>query len=123
MKNMINWFEIPVADMPRAKAFYSAIFQIEMPEMEMSGSLMAFFPWDSETLVSGSLTKHEMIAPGSDGTVIYFNCGDDLTPFLDRVEPAGGKIVVPRTQISEDHGYFALFLDTEGNRLGFHSRK
>jgi predicted enzyme related to lactoylglutathione lyase len=52
--------------------------------------------------------------------LIYLDAGEDLTPVLGRVEPAGGKVVVPKTSIGE-HGAIAVFIDSEGNRVGLHS--
>jgi predicted enzyme related to lactoylglutathione lyase len=54
---------------------------------------------------------------------IYLNGGDDLSVMLGRVEPAGGKVIFPKTLISEDNGFFAIFADTEGNAVGLWSKK
>jgi predicted enzyme related to lactoylglutathione lyase len=54
--------------------------------------------------------------------MVYLNADPDLATVLARIEPAGGKVVVPRTQISEQHGFMAVFLDSEGNRVALHSR-
>ena len=120
MTNMTNWFEIPVTDLARAKKFYSEVMQVEMTEHEMAGIKMAFFPHE-DGVVSGGLCQGEMYKPSTDGTVVYLNCEKDLTPFLERVEPAGGKIIVPKTLITEEIGYFAMFIDSEGNSMAFHS--
>ncbi|MFN0030984.1 MAG: VOC family protein, partial [Flavobacteriales bacterium] len=40
-ENSINWFEISVTDIKRARKFYETIFGIEMNEMEMMGMTMA----------------------------------------------------------------------------------
>jgi uncharacterized protein len=57
----------------------------------------------------------------SDGVLIYLNANPDVQNILDRVEAAGGKILVPKTEISPDYGYMGIFMDTEGNRIGLHS--
>lgn len=121
MAHTINWFEIPAANLDRAKKFYSEVMQIEMPVQEIMGIKMAFFPME-EGEVSGSLCEGEMFTPSKTGTVVYLNCGDDLSLQLSRVEAAGGKIVVPKTLITEEIGYFAVFTDTEGNNIAFHSK-
>ncbi|RMH70498.1 MAG: VOC family protein [Gemmatimonadetes bacterium] len=121
MANVINWFEIPVDDLDRAAAFYEAIFEYDsMYRMEMGGGQMAFFPMEGEG-VGGALTQHEMMRPSPHGVLVYLNAGDDLAPILGRVEDAGGKIVMPKTQVTEEIGYIAMFIDTEGNRIGLHS--
>jgi uncharacterized protein len=46
-----------------------------------------------------------------------------LALMLARVVPAGGSVLVPKTEIGNDFGFFAHFVDTEGNKLGLHSMK
>ena len=120
MKNTINWFEIPVSDMDRALAFYGSLFDTKLELMSgMTDVTMAMLPADGEG-VGGALVKHEQMKPSADGTLVYINGGDDLAPMLGRVEPAGGKVIMPKTSIGEN-GYMALVTDTEGNTVGLHS--
>ena len=121
--NSINWFEIPVSDFDRAKAFYSEIFDFEMPTMEMAGSLMGFLPHEQGKGVGGAIIKGEGLEPSAQGTTVYLNGGEDLSVVLNRVEQAGGKQVVPKTEITEEIGFFAVFHDTEGNKVALHSMK
>ncbi|CAN5436396.1 VOC family protein [soil metagenome] len=122
--NSLNWFEIPVSDMERAKKFYSEIFGIEMYQMNMGGADMAFFPMEMEGgKVGGAIIKHESAEPCTKGTVVYLNSNPDMMAVLDRVEKAGGKIATPRTLIAPEIGYSAFIIDTEGNRVGLHSNK
>jgi predicted enzyme related to lactoylglutathione lyase len=122
-ENAINWFEIPVSDMARAKAFYSRILGIEMPETEMIGKKMAFFPYDNGSgNVSGALTLSGDHKPSADGARVYLNCNPDLSPTLARIEAEGNKVTLPKTAIP-GAGYMAFFIDTEGNRIGLHSMK
>ena len=122
MKKTIVWFEIPVTDFERAKKFYKEIMQFDMKEETIGNDRMGFFPGEKEG-ISGAIVKGEGFEPGDKGTVVYLNGGDNLQVFLDRVEPAGGKIIVPKTQIPEEHGYYAWFLDTEGNKVALWSQK
>lgn len=120
MKNVITWFEIPVHDIGRAKAFYEKILGVELEEGGFGSDVMAFFPTEGE-YVSGALVLGEHRRPTGDGTLVYFDGGDDLDEVLARVEDAGGRIHVPKTLITPEAGYFGLFFDSEGNRLGVHS--
>jgi predicted enzyme related to lactoylglutathione lyase len=121
--NALNWFEIPVTDLPRAKHFYQVIFGIHMDEMEMEGMQMAVFPGDPRGgLVYGGLAKSEMHIPSADGVIVYLNADPDLENVLSKVEEMGGKVAMPKTQISPEIGYMAFFIDTEGNKIGLHSR-
>lgn len=121
--NILNWFEISVADIARAKKFYETIFSIKMEEMEMMGMKMAMFPMENMNgKVSGSLVEGPMHKPSADGAKIYFNGNPDLDEALSKVEGAGGKIVMPKGKISDDIGYMAFFIDTEGNAVALHSQ-
>ncbi|MCL6099656.1 MAG: VOC family protein [Bacteroidetes bacterium] len=122
MANVLNWFEIPVTDMDRAVKFYSQVLGKEFTRMDMLGVNMAFFPMEGQG-VGGSLCKGEWYKPTQDGAVVYLNGGEDLAVPLSKVETAGGKVIMPKKYIADDIGYMALFIDSEGNRVAFHSNK
>lgn len=123
MKNAINWFEIPAKDFERAKSFYEVIFdaKLETMSMEEMGMTMAFFPADWENGVGGGIAFGPGYEPSDKGTIVYLNVGDDLSTSLAKVESAGGKIILPKTSLGPN-GFMAQFIDTEGNRVAFHSR-
>lgn len=120
MKKLISIVEIPVADFSRAVTFYQTILGIKIEEMQMDGVRMGIFPNDEGT-VNVVLAKGNDYEPSTKGSVLYLNAGDDLKPVLDKIEKNGGKVLVPKTAISPEMGFFALFIDTEGNKLGLHS--
>lgn len=120
MPHTLNWFEIPVTDFARAKRFYEAVLGIEVATMAMGDSTMGMLSQDPES-VGGALVQGEGARPSAEGTMVYLNGGDDLAPLLARVGPAGGSVVVPKTEIGNGYGFFAHFLDTEGNKVGLHS--
>lgn len=119
MKSFISIFEIPATEFSRAVKFYQSILDIKIEEIDMQGTQMGLFPSDGQ--VSGVIIKGEGYKPSTDGVVIYLNGGDNLQFILDKVEINGGKIIVPKTLIDEENGSFAMFIDTEGNRIGLHS--
>lgn len=121
--NAINWFEISVSDISRAKKFYETVFGIEMPQEENMGMQMAYFPADMNSKVSGSLVQGPMHVPSTDGAKLYLNANPDLAHALSNVEKAGGQVAMPKTLITEEIGYMAIFVDSEGNRLALHSNK
>lgn len=124
VKNALNWFEIPVTNFERAKAFYSKIFNFEMSSAPMGNTMMGFLLYDQEGGgIGGAIVHGEDYVPSQQGTMVYLNGGGDLTIVLNRIEKAGGKVVVPKTKISDEHGFFAIFVDTEGNKVGLHSMK
>ena len=124
MKNAISWFEIPSTDIDRAQRFYEAIFKITMVPLEMDNFKMRMFPLDNPMDgVGGALVKTDgfHVPSATEGPLIYLNGNPDVQIILDRVEAAGGKIMVPKTEISPDYGFMAVFTDTEGNRIALHS--
>ncbi len=122
MKNAINWFEIPVKNFDKAKKFYETILAGEMFVMEAMGMKMAFFPSDMKEGVGGGIAEGPGYEPSDKGTLAYLNGGEDLSVILNRVESAGGKIVLPKMAIGEN-GFMAHFIDCEGNKVGLHSMK
>lgn len=120
MENLINWFEIPATDFNRAVSFYKAILGVEIQETEMFGTKMGVFPSDGKN-VSGAIVQGEDYEPSMNGVLAYLNGGNDLQIVLDKIEPNNGKVIVPKTQISPEMGYFGMFIDTEGNKLAVHS--
>ncbi|WP_445711438.1 VOC family protein [Flavobacterium sp.] len=120
MKSHISIFEIPATDISRAINFYQAILGINIEKMEMPGMEMGIFPYE-EQMVTGVLMKGEGYKPSADGVTIYLNGGDNLQTILDKVEKNGGKILMLKTAHADESGFFALFLDTEGNKLGLNS--
>ena len=119
--HVVTWFEIPVSDLARAVRFYETVFAITLNQDACpSGMKMAVFPAEKEA-VNGCLVQHESCKPSADGTTVYLNGGDDLSVPLARAEQAGATIVVPKTLITPEIGYFAQFIDSEGNRVGLYS--
>ena len=122
-KNAISWFEIPATDLPRAQKFYETIFSTQLLPMDLPNIKMRMFPLEDMTGVGGAVVDsggfHTPSA--SAGPLIYLNANPDVQQVLDKVEAAGGKIVVPKTAISPEYGFMAVIIDTEDNRIGFHS--
>lgn len=120
MPHALNWFEIPVTDFTRAKTFYETVLGITIAPMAMGPTMMGMLSTDPEA-VGGAIVQGEGGVPSQNGTLVYLNGGDDLAPMLARVPQAGGRVVVPKTEIGNGFGFFAHFEDTEGNKLGLHS--
>lgn len=123
--NMVGWFEVPVTDMERAILFYETVFELKLGRVQMGPLDMAGFPSIENTAGSpGSLVLTKENKPSKDGVLIYFTAfSGDVAIELGRVEKAGGKVLMPKTQITPDIGFMGLALDSEGNRIAFHSRK
>ncbi len=120
MKSYISIFEIPATDISRAIEFYQAILDINIEKMEMPGMEMGILPYEGQ-MVTGVIMKGEGFQPSADGVTIYLNGEDNLQAILDKVEKNGGNIIVPKTPHADESGYFAMFFDSEGNKMGLHS--
>ena len=123
MHNVVGWFEIPVTDMDRAIRFYEAVFEFKLTRTTMGPIDMALFPSVENSIGSaGSLVYHpEYYQPSPNGTLIYFTAfSGDVSVELGRVAAAGGTVLMPKTLISKEVGYMALFSDSEGNRMAIH---
>jgi predicted enzyme related to lactoylglutathione lyase len=123
-KNAISWFEIPTIDLDRAQKFYETVFNTNLIPLDLQNLKMRMFPIENPmTGIGGALCHNkEFYKPSStDGPLIYLNGNPDVQNILDKIEAAGGKILVPKTQISPEYGHMAVFIDTEGNRIALHS--
>ncbi|MGB5244365.1 MAG: VOC family protein [Lutimonas sp.] len=124
-QNMVGWFEIPVTDMDRAKKFYETVFKLKISIHDMGGLVMGWFPNAEDTNspgAPGSLVMHkDFYKPSKEGILIYFS-SEDVNNELSRIEKSGGTILHQKTLISEDIGYMAVFIDSEGNRIALHSK-
>lgn len=123
--NVLTWFEIPVTNLPRAQKFYETILDIDLiPGVD--GNMQAvFFPFNPNVIqatsgrITGVLSLSENNQPSVTGTLVYINASPEIQRVLERVESAGGKILVPKTKIPP--GFIAVIMDSEGNRIGLHA--
>ncbi len=119
MANQIVWCDIPVTDIDRAIAFYSAVLGAEVKKMEFPGAAMGLLPGASGE-ATGCLWSGPGGEPSDKGPLLYLNCGGRLDEAVAAVEPNGGKILQPKSAIAP-HGFRAIVLDSEGNRIALHS--
>jgi predicted enzyme related to lactoylglutathione lyase len=122
LTNPVNWFEIPVRDMDRARKFYEAVLSIQLTPFQTGPLNMAWFPEVRDGQgTTGSLVKAESYVPSHSGTMVYFSV-DDIEATLASVVKSGGKVLNPKTGIGQ-YGFVAHFEDCEGNRVALHSTK
>ena len=123
-QSAISWFEIPATDLDRATKFYETLFDVKLTVMDMPQFRMRAFPVeDMMNHISGAVVEGGDFYKPSDtaGVLIYLNGNPDVQNILDKVEAAGGKVSLPKTEITPEYGHMAIFIDTEGNRIGVHS--
>ncbi|WP_028454910.1 VOC family protein [Chitinilyticum litopenaei] len=117
MSSIANIFEIPATNLDRAISFYSKVFEIPIEKMETPDMKMGLFPYEGQDTV-GIIIQGEGYIPSSSGVTLYLNAGNDLQAALSKIEENGGSVLLAKTPHADGNGYFALFLDSEGNRLG-----
>lgn len=116
MKKLISWVEIPAADFERAVKFYGSVLKTDFQIIDCGNEKMACFPTGE-----GAISFAPDFKPGKNGTLVSFNTENDLDGSIERVKKNNGIVVLPKTKIeSEDRGYFALFIDSEGNKVGLY---
>lgn len=119
MKKMISWVEIPVVNMERAVTYYNAVLGIQLNILDFGEERMACFPGDE-----GAISLAPGFKPSKDGVLVSLNVEERMDEALVMVEKGGGSVVKPKTKIeAEGRGYFALVMDTEGNKVGLYGSK
>ena len=120
MANPVGWFEIYVNDMPRAKAFYEAVFGRTLTSLASPGIEMWAFPMGEQTYgASGALVCMPGFPAGGNSVLVYFSCADCAVEAAKAVQ-AGGKVQREKMSIGQ-YGFIALVTDSEGNMIGLHS--
>ena len=120
-QHAIHWFEIFVTDYERAVRFYETVLGIQLKREVDGGRPMAIFKSSLEA-VGGALVRQPGREPTENGALVYLDANGKLDASLAKVEKAGGKVVMPKTDIGEP-GFIALVHDTEGNLVGLHSER
>ncbi|MEO1049725.1 MAG: VOC family protein [Bacteroidota bacterium] len=121
MKNAIQNFNIPVVEFERAVQFYSTLLNYEIQTTDFNGIKLGFFACDHENGgVGGTLLSDPSATPSKMGTMVFLHAGEDLQQALDRM-PDTGDVVVPKSPLGPNMGFFAIFDDSEGNRVGLFS--
>jgi len=122
MKNLVSFFEIPCVDFQRAITFYEGLFNLKLEVFDCEHEKMAFFS-DGKDQTYGAISWAANFKPSKDGVLISLTC-QDIDTSLAFITQNGGEIQIPKTKIeAENRGYFATFIDCEGNRVGLWSQK
>lgn len=118
--NPVVYFEIPVNDLERAEAFYSAVFNFSFDKEIIDHYEMALFPFEEKNSgITGALAKGDVYQPTKNGVIIYFKT-ENMDTTLEKVLQHNGKILYPK-RIDEKYGFaVAEFEDSEGNRIALH---
>lgn len=113
---MINWFAIPALDLKRAVRFYNLVLDCQLEVHQIGGTEMAFFP-SSDGGVGGHIFTDGRYKPSSEGPLLFLkgNCQENIV--VQRIEEAGGEVLIPKTRINDKSGYITVLRDSEGNKI------
>jgi predicted enzyme related to lactoylglutathione lyase len=120
---IVNWIEIPVYEMKRARKFYEEVFSFKIVDMEVGTEIYPCFPNKTGDGFSGALVQYDFTCPGKTGPLVYLNAYDNLGGMLEKIRSAGGRIIEDRKEIAPGFGFFALFEDSEGNMLALQGER
>jgi len=121
-KNPVNWFEIYVQDMTKAKAFYEGVLQIKLDSLDGPDLEMLAFPSSFESYGStGALVRYPDKSSGVNSTIVYFSC-EDCAVEAARVADCGGSVEREKMSIGQ-YGFVVLAKDPDGNMIGLHSTR
>lgn len=120
MHHLLNWIEIPVTDMSRARRFYETVLGVELVSLDVPGMNYALFP-AKDRFNSGALVQGPGYEPAATGPLVYLDAQGRIDTLLQRAVVAGGRVLMPKTYLSPEAGEVAIIQDLEGNRLGLQS--
>jgi uncharacterized protein len=121
MQTKINWFQIPSTDLNRAVKFYETIFDSKLRLEQIGESPMGIFTaQDGDSI--GCVVHGKQFVPNENGPVLYLDATPSIDAVLARVGKAGGRVLVEKTELPNNIGFVAHFIDTEGNRLALHAQ-
>lgn len=115
--NRLVWFDLPVANLDRAEKFYAAVMGVKVERQYYGDFVFSMFE-HGEGNGGCLIVKSEEIS--AVGTLIYFNVDGRIRDAVSQVATLGGK-VLQETHAIGPHGFRAVILDSEGNRIALHS--
>lgn len=116
--NRLVWFDIPVADVERAAAFYRAVLRIDVHVVPMGEGKLGVLEHREGN--GGCLVHDPEAINRLGGILVYLNAAGRIRDAVRQAEALGGRVLEPITHIGE-HGFRAIVADSEGNRIGLHS--
>ena len=116
--NRVVWFDIPVADLARAQAFYAAVLGIKVHREQFEG--YSFCVLDHGEGNGGCLVPGKESISATAGILVYLNVDGRMRDACAEVVKQRGRIVQEMHPLGP-HGFRALAVDSEGNRIALHS--
>jgi predicted enzyme related to lactoylglutathione lyase len=119
LHNRVVWFDLPVRDLDRAAAFYAAVLGVKVTKEAFDDFKFCVLEHDQGN--GGALVPAADEVTATQGVLLYFNVDGRLRDAAAQTEAKGGKVVSPIHPIGP-HGFRAIVVDSEGNRIALHSQ-
>jgi predicted enzyme related to lactoylglutathione lyase len=120
MSNRIVWVDIPARNLDRAIVFYSAVLGSKVTKEGGPGFTIGVLPHRGNSVGGCLYASGTDNAPSMTGPLIYLNAEGRLAEAVQAVTANGGRLLQPAHPIGP-HGFRAIVVDSEGNRLALHS--
>jgi predicted enzyme related to lactoylglutathione lyase len=132
------WIQIPSKKLERAVKFYENVFDTSFILEELNDIPHAIFKngKTGKKLINGAIIEVKEIQNLNVGPVLYFNATGNFENILELIQENKGLIlksktlitspeendtfIIPNTYIDEKPGYYAHFIDSEGNKMGLY---
>jgi predicted enzyme related to lactoylglutathione lyase len=118
--NRAVWFDIPASDMARAGRFYAAVLGITVDKIEAPG--FSFYLFEHGDGNGGCIIDDKSAISADKGILVYMNANGRIRDAVRQTEVHGGKVMEDVHAIGP-HGFRAIVIDSEGNRIALHSAK
>jgi predicted enzyme related to lactoylglutathione lyase len=116
--NRAVWIDIPVVDLKRSAEFYGSVLNIKVFAQKFGETEFAVL--DHQEGNGGCLVPGKEQITSTGGILVYLNVDGRIRDAVAKVEPCGGKLLEPIHSIGP-HGFRAIIVDSEGNRVALHS--
>ena len=118
--NRAVWFDIPASDLTRASRFYMAVLGVKVEEVNYEGGRFCLLEHGEGN--GGCIIEDKAAVSADKGILVYMNVDGRIRDAVRQAEAYGGKVTEAVHAIGP-HGFRAIVIDSEGNRIALHSTK
>ena len=114
----VVWFDLPVADLERASRFYAAVLGIEVSPAKAGNFTFAVLEHGPDG--NGGCLIPNAKEVSAVGILVYMNVDGRVRDAVAQAQKHGGRVLKAIESIGP-HGFRAIVIDSEGNRIALHS--
>lgn len=120
MSHTFVWVDIPVIDLDRAIAFYTAVTGRTVEKMSGQGLTFGLFKHEDDEVGGCLFLPEGDVKPSMHGPLVYLDATGRLDAAVHAAQSLGAKVLQAKHSIGP-HGWRAVVADSEGNRVALHS--